>query len=63
MKTYFIEVSFEQVPDPQLKYFLNKVPTSFNLTEEQVDALIKSARELLQADPEYQQLLKDLAKP
>ena len=63
MKTYFIEVSFKQVADPQLKYFLNKVPTSFKLTEEQIDTLIKSARELLQADPEYQQLLTDLARP
>ncbi|MCJ7815282.1 MAG: patatin-like phospholipase family protein [Xanthomonadales bacterium] len=63
VKTYFIDVSFDQVPDPQLKYFLNKVPTSFSLTAEQVDALIKSARELVRADPEYQLLLKDLTQP
>lgn len=63
VKSYFIEVSFEQVADPQLKYFLNKVPTSFSLTAEQVDALIKSARELVRADPEYQLLLKDLTQP
>jgi NTE family protein len=59
---YFIEVTFEQVSDPQLKLFLNKVPTSFDLTNQEVDALIKSARELVRADPEFQQLLKDLAK-
>jgi len=63
VKSYFIEVSFDQVADPQLKYFLNKVPTAFNLTEEQVNTLIKSAKELLQADAEYQQLLTDLASP
>jgi len=63
VKTYFIEVGFKQVADPQLRYFLNKVPTSFSLTEEQVEALIKSAKDLLQADPEYQQLLTDLATP
>ncbi len=63
VKTYFIEVSFEQVADLQLKYFLNKIPTSFKLTAEQVDTLIKSAKDLLRADPEYQQLLTDLAKP
>ena len=61
VKPYFIEVSFEQVPDPQLKLFLNKVPTSFNLTQEQVDTLIKSAKDLVRADPEFQQLLSDLA--
>jgi len=63
VKSYFMEVSFKQVADPQLKYFLNKVPTSFKLTAEQVDKLIKSAGDLLRADPEYQQLLADLAKP
>ncbi|MGB5291807.1 MAG: patatin-like phospholipase family protein [Lysobacterales bacterium] len=63
VKSYFMEVSFKQVADPQLKYFLNKVPTSFKLTAEQVDTLIKSAGDLLRADPEYQQLLADLAKP
>jgi len=61
VKSYFMEVTFEEVADPQLKLFLNKVPTSFDLTDEQVDSLIKSARELVRADPEYQQLLKDLA--
>ena len=60
---YFIEVSFEEVAQPQLKLFLNKIPTSFSLTAEQVNTLIKSAKDLLRADPEYQQLLKDLAKP
>ena len=63
VKSYFVEVSFDQVADPQLKYFLNKVPTAFNLTAEQVDTLIKSAKEMLQADPEYRQLLTDLGKP
>jgi len=63
VKPYFIEVSFEQVPDPQLRLFLNKVPTSFSLKEDQVDTLIKSARDLVRADPEYQKLLTDMAKP
>jgi len=63
IKPYFIEVSFQQVAQPQLKLFLNKIPTSFSLTEEQVETLIKSARELLRADPEYQQLLSDITQP
>lgn len=60
VKPYFIEVSFKEVAQPQLKLSLNKIPTSFSLTEEQVDTLIKSARELLRADPEFQQLLEDI---
>ena len=63
VKPYFIEIGFEQVPDPKLKLFLNKVPTSFKLTAEQVNTLVKSAKDLLKADPEYQLLLTDLTKP
>lgn len=63
IKPYFIEVGFDDVPEPQLKLFLNKIPTSFNLTKEQVDALTKSARDLLKADPEFKQLVRDLGAP
>ncbi len=57
---YFIQVSFQEVEEPQLKVFLNKIPTSFDLTDEQVDVLIKSARGLLRADPQFQKLVADL---
>ncbi len=63
VSSYFIQVGFEEVPQLQLKWFLNKIPTSFSLTGEQVDTLISSARSLLRADPIFQQLLYDLAKP
>jgi NTE family protein len=59
---YFIQVSFEEVPEPQLKLFLNKIPTSFDLTDDQVDNLIKSARNLLSSDPSFKRLLADLAR-
>ena len=59
---YFIQVSCEETPQPQLKLFLNKIPTSFSLTNEQVDTLISSARNLFRASPEFQQLLADLAR-
>lgn len=60
VKPYFIEVSFKEVAQPQLKLSLNKIPTSFSLTEEQVNSLVKSARELLREDPDFQQLLQDI---
>ena len=60
VKPYFIEVSFKEVPQPQLKLSLNKIPTSFSLTEEQVKTLVKSARDLVREDPEFQQLLKNI---
>lgn len=55
VEDYFIEVSFQQVAQPDLKLFLNKIPTSFNLTDEQVDTLVKSARDLVRADPEFRE--------
>ncbi len=57
---HFIQIGFEDASQPQLKLFLNKIPTSFSLTNEQVDILIKSARSILQADPEYKQFLAEL---
>lgn len=61
INTYFIEVSFEGVTQPELKAFLNKIPTSFKLEPDQVDALIENGRALLRADKEYQELLKDIS--
>ena len=58
---YMIQVTFEQVPQPNLRAFLNKIPTSFSLTDEEVDTLISSARSLLRNDPTFKQLLADLA--
>ena len=57
---YFIQVSFKDIKTPELKHFLNKIPTSFTLSDEQVDSLIKSGRELLREHPVFQQLLSDL---
>lgn len=61
VNSYFIHVSFEEAPQLELKHFLNKIPTSFSLTNEQVDTLIASARSMLRANPEFQELLADLA--
>lgn len=63
IKPYFIEVTFEDIQQPQLKVFLNKVPTSFALTDEQVDTLTDSARNLLRNNPTFRQLLSDMGQP
>ena len=57
---HFIEIDFEDESQPQMKVFLNKIPTSFNLTDEQVDALIKSSRDLLRSNSEYKKLLREI---
>jgi NTE family protein len=63
LTTYFIQVNFQETPQLELKLFLNKIPTSFSITNEQVDSLISSARNLLRANPEFQRLLSDIASP
>jgi NTE family protein len=57
---HFIQLSFRDVPEPKLRLFFNQVPTSFDLSDEQVDKLIKAGRELLRWNPEFQRLLTEL---
>ncbi|MDX1402134.1 MAG: patatin-like phospholipase family protein, partial [Kiloniellales bacterium] len=57
---HFIQISFQDVDEPKLKLFLNKIPTSFDLTDEQVDELISTSRNLLRQNKNFQQLLSEL---
>ena len=57
---YFIRLSFEDVPEGPLRRFLNDIPTSFVLDNEQVDRLIAIGRELLRNNAEYRRLLASL---
>jgi NTE family protein len=57
---HFIQVTFEGVNQPELKLSLNKIPTSFTLTDEQVDTLIKTSRSLLRENRDFQHLLTEL---
>lgn len=60
VNSYFIRLSFEDVPDLPLRRFLNEIPTSFVLDKEQVARLIATGRELLRNNPDYQRLLAGL---
>ena len=57
---YFVQVGFGDIEDPEALQFFNRIPTSFSLTEEQVDRLIEAGRELLRSNPDFQRLLADL---
>lgn len=57
---YDIEVGLRDDPDPRLRKALLAVPTSFALSAEQVRELIAAAPRILQANPEYDRLLRDL---
>jgi NTE family protein len=58
--SYFVRLSFDDVPDDPLRSFLNEIPTSFALSNEQVDKLIATGRALLRNNPEFQRLLASL---
>jgi hypothetical protein len=61
VKTHFINVSIQDEEKQDILEFLNKVPTSFSLSDDQVDQLILSGRTLLRKNPEFINLVKDLS--
>jgi NTE family protein len=61
VSSYFIRLSFEDVPEGPLRRFLNEIPTSFALDAVQVDQLIATGRELLRNNVEIKRLLASLA--
>ena len=61
VESYFILLDFNGIEDPEQREFLNQMPTSFSLTDEQVDALIAAGGELLRNHPEFRRLMADLA--
>jgi len=58
---YFIDLNFSQLDDPELIAYLNKVPTSFNLKDEQVTKLIEAGNSLITKHPEFKRLLRDVS--
>jgi len=57
---YFIQISFRDIQQPERRVFFNRIPTSFALSDEQVDRLITAGRELLRNNPDFQQFVADL---
>lgn len=60
VEPYFIETNFRDVVQAKKRRFFNRIPTSFSLTDEQVDELIAAGRELLRNNPDYRRLIADL---
>ena len=63
VQTYFIRLSFDDVPDLPLRRFLNDIPTSLALSDEQVDRLIAAGRALLRRNAEFRRLVASLDGP
>ncbi|MCU7871991.1 MAG: patatin-like phospholipase family protein [Candidatus Thiodiazotropha sp. (ex Lucinoma borealis)] len=56
---HFIQLSFEHIQQPETRLFLNRIPTSFSLSDEQVDKAIEAGHLLLRDNPNYRRLLAE----
>ena len=62
VSAYFVQVDFKDIQDPQLRDYFNQIPTSFSLTNEQVDKLIEAGRQLLRDNQEFRRLIEDIER-
>jgi len=60
VETYMVDVSFDVLDDPDLRTFFKRLPTSFVLTDGEVDELRGVGRRLLRESPEFQKLVESL---
>ncbi len=60
IQPYIGEVDFKALPDAERRAYFLSLPTNFRLSRTDVQKLIDVGGELLEADPEFRQLLKDL---
>jgi len=57
---YVIEVTFNAIPDVKERQGFLELPTSFNLSDEEVDRLRDVAKRILYDRPDFQRLVHDL---
>ncbi len=60
VKTFMVDVSFDRLKDSESKTFFKGLPTSFVLTDREVDELRAVGRRLLRESPEFQALVREL---
>lgn len=60
IKFYLIEVKFDALPDEAERSYFTQLPTSFKLSDEEVDKLRDASHRILVQSEEFQQLLRDL---
>jgi NTE family protein len=60
IRFYLVEVKFDALKDEAERRYFKGLPTSFNLSPEQVDKLRDAAHRILIQSEEFQQLLTDL---
>ena len=60
VQAMLIEISFEDLDDPEERAYFNALPTNFNLPPEAIDRLREVGARLLRNSPDFQRLLRDL---
>jgi len=60
LSIYLVHLNFDLIDDLERRERFETIPTTLELSKEDVDALIELAPELLRQEPEFQQLLSDL---
>jgi hypothetical protein len=57
-----VELSFERVKDENERAYLDRVPTTFTLSHEQISRLRRAAHVLLEESPELRRFLEESAR-
>ena len=57
-----VELSFERVKDPEEREYLDRVPTTFTLSPEQINRVRRAAHVLLEESPELRTFLEESAR-
>jgi NTE family protein len=60
LEARIVEVNLREIGSPRLQHAVNSIPTSFSLTDEQVDVVIRAGRRLLRNNPTFQALVNEL---
>jgi NTE family protein len=63
IEPYVIEINFEAIADAERRKYFLRLPTSFALSRDQVDALLRIGPALLDEAPEFKALMESLKKP
>ncbi len=56
-QVFFVEISFESIKENKLRLFFNEIPTTFYLSDEQIELLTNAGYDLLINNPVFQSFL------
>ena len=63
IEVFVVDVAFDAIADPVERRYFTDLPTTFSLSDEQVDRLREIGGRLLRESPEYKRLLCSLGAP